>query len=122
MQACEPPDAVQRYSCRLSGNGRKSEKLMELPETIVEILTEFMLEGLRLVQPELQLSTKELKENLTDSPRNDMREEPTLAETRAARVSEMFLVSELGWYDAGIDKLQHCDPKIMPDSESLDVL
>ncbi|KAL6738954.1 hypothetical protein Aduo_012450 [Ancylostoma duodenale] len=66
VQACEPPDAVQRYSRRLSGKGGKSEKLLDLPEKFVEILKECMLEGLCLCQPELQLSSKDLKEHPTE--------------------------------------------------------
>ncbi|RCN26837.1 hypothetical protein ANCCAN_27435 [Ancylostoma caninum] len=57
VRACDPPERIQKYSCRVSSRGGKKEDLEDLPEEIV-----FTLIGcLGLGQPELEMSAEDLK-------------------------------------------------------------
>ncbi|EYB98595.1 hypothetical protein Y032_0130g1556 [Ancylostoma ceylanicum] len=64
--ACEPVEAIQHYSHRVSGRGSKKEELKDVPENIVEILIDCLLDGLSLGQPELHMAAEELMENPTE--------------------------------------------------------
>ncbi|KAL6743239.1 hypothetical protein Aduo_016305 [Ancylostoma duodenale] len=44
--ACEPADAIQSSSVRMSSRGGKKEELRDLPERIVSTLVNFMLEAM----------------------------------------------------------------------------
>ncbi|EYB98597.1 hypothetical protein Y032_0130g1556 [Ancylostoma ceylanicum] len=65
-KACEPVEAIQHYSHRVSGRGSKKEELKDVPENIVEILIDCLLDGLSLGQPELHMAAEELMENPTE--------------------------------------------------------
>ncbi|EPB69710.1 hypothetical protein ANCCEY_11194 [Ancylostoma ceylanicum] len=64
--ACDPVKSIQKYAHRVSGRGQKKEDLKDLPENIVGILIECLLDGLGLGQPELQMATEELEDRPTE--------------------------------------------------------
>ncbi|EYB81147.1 hypothetical protein Y032_0390g534 [Ancylostoma ceylanicum] len=66
VRACDPVKSIQKYAHRVSGRGQKKEDLKDLPENIVGILIECLLDGLGLGQPELQMATEELEDRPTD--------------------------------------------------------
>ncbi|KAL6735747.1 hypothetical protein Aduo_006159 [Ancylostoma duodenale] len=65
-QACEPVESVQLYACRLSGKEARSDRLKDFHENIVDIITNCLLEGMLLGQPELQKTAAELESAPTD--------------------------------------------------------
>ncbi|RCN49666.1 hypothetical protein ANCCAN_04290 [Ancylostoma caninum] len=67
MRACDPPAAVRTYVCRLTGMNAKDEKLINLPEELVSVLVDFLLEGLGIGQPELEATIESLKLAPTES-------------------------------------------------------
>ncbi|KAL6729671.1 hypothetical protein Aduo_000706 [Ancylostoma duodenale] len=68
VRACNPSEAIQQFSVRVSSRGRsKKEELKDLPESIVTTLhPHFMLEAMGLGQPGLDCTSDELKERSTD--------------------------------------------------------
>ncbi|KAL6738557.1 hypothetical protein Aduo_012096 [Ancylostoma duodenale] len=66
VRACDPVESIQKYAHRVSGRGQKKEDLKDLPENVVGILIDCLLDGLGLGQPELQMATEELEDHPTD--------------------------------------------------------
>ncbi|RCN35946.1 hypothetical protein ANCCAN_18175 [Ancylostoma caninum] len=66
VKACDPVQAIQHYSHRVSGRGSKKEELKDVPENIVEILINCLLDGLSLGQPGLHMAAEELMDNPTE--------------------------------------------------------
>ncbi|RCN28596.1 hypothetical protein ANCCAN_25661 [Ancylostoma caninum] len=65
-QVCDPLEAIQHYSRRVSGRGSKKEELKDVQENTVEILIDCLLDGLSLGQPELHMAAEELIDNPTE--------------------------------------------------------
>ncbi|RCN51755.1 hypothetical protein ANCCAN_02115, partial [Ancylostoma caninum] len=66
VRACDPVESIQKYAHRVSGRGQKKEDLKDLPENVVGILIDCLLDGLGLGQPELQMATEELEDHPTE--------------------------------------------------------
>ncbi|RCN32467.1 hypothetical protein ANCCAN_21721, partial [Ancylostoma caninum] len=59
IKATHPTPVIQSYSCRLTGKNAKNTALLDLPEDVVTILIEFLLDGLGLGHEEIKNGTTE---------------------------------------------------------------
>ncbi|KAL6727681.1 hypothetical protein Aduo_009536 [Ancylostoma duodenale] len=59
IKATHPTPVIQSYSCRLTGKNAKNTALLDLPEDVVTILIEFLLDGLGLGHEEIKNDTAE---------------------------------------------------------------
>ncbi|RCN39094.1 hypothetical protein ANCCAN_14996 [Ancylostoma caninum] len=62
LQATDPVEAVQSYACRQSGGWAKNENLKNIPEEIVSVIIDCLMEGFGIGQPELLMDADVLKE------------------------------------------------------------
>ncbi|KAK6730175.1 hypothetical protein RB195_006937 [Necator americanus] len=60
IRACEPVERIQTYACRQTGKCGKHERLLDVPEEIVDILINCLLDGFGLGHPELSMTADQL--------------------------------------------------------------
>ncbi|KAL6734964.1 hypothetical protein Aduo_005450 [Ancylostoma duodenale] len=115
--ACEPAEAIQGFSVRVSSKGGKKEELRDLPERIVSTLVDFMLEAMGIGQPELERTSQDLSQRPTEFwlglGRNnaergaalDYRKSCRMSWTPSCRVSISKALADIRQYRMGADRL-----------------
>ncbi|KAL6725929.1 hypothetical protein Aduo_007950 [Ancylostoma duodenale] len=115
--ACEPAEAIQGFSVRVSSRGGKKEELRDLPERIVSTLVDFMLEAMGIGQPELERTSQDLSQRPTEFwlglGRNnaergaalDYRKSCRMSWTPSCRVSISKALADIRQYRMGADRL-----------------